>query len=109
MGELVGRILLGLIVLTMAVALWPITIICLIIVFALWVSGSEKRGPMNQYGFKPMVKRKIWQYEGLWYTTDGHPDDPIVIGPFASKRYAEEYVGGAHFLADDEGLFSIRV
>ncbi len=105
----IGFILLSLVLLAVALAFWPLALIGIIVVVAFRLGEFGRYGQKNEFGYRPLKKRDIWQAKGYWFTTDGHPQYPDVIGPFPTRRHAQRFVDGEHFMADDEGLFSISM
>jgi hypothetical protein len=106
--NLIGRLILSLLMLGVAIAWWPLTVLWLVIIGACGLADAGKYGPKNQFGYRPLLKRPIWQYNGFWYTTDGHEVSPGTIGPFDIREHARQFAeNGQDFRADSRGVFCI--
>lgn len=96
MLNLLGKLIVGLLVLGLAVAFWPVTIFVLLLMLGL---------KLMEKGRKPAPIWRRWHDGRYQYVTSLVTGEEF--GPFPTSREVEDFMGGTRYMRDMNGLYSI--
>jgi hypothetical protein len=97
MLQLLGKLIVGLLVLGLALMFWYVTIFVLLLILGL---------KLMEKGKKPAPDTHLW-YDGTFAYVTYLPTGQVT-GPFPSGAEAQDFVNGAGYMTDREGVYSIR-